>query len=86
MRTIVAVILATTVGSASAVEGAAVYKAQCAACHGAAGQGASGPAVAGKPADVVTAMVNAHFKPMNALKLSSEETAAVAAYVAGLKK
>ncbi len=42
--------------SAFAFDGAADYKAKCAGCHGAAGEGKSGPAIKGKTnvVDVVT--------------------------------
>jgi mono/diheme cytochrome c family protein len=42
--------------AAFAEDGAALYKAKCAMCHGAAGEGKMGPAVKGKAnvADVVT--------------------------------
>ncbi|MGA8892390.1 MAG: c-type cytochrome, partial [Anaeromyxobacteraceae bacterium] len=59
--------------------------ASCAACHGAAGKGGSGPAIAGKPADVVAAVVDMHPKPMNEIKLSADEVKAVAGYVAAMK-
>jgi mono/diheme cytochrome c family protein len=68
-----------------AADAAALYKSTCAACHGAAGKGGSGPAIAGKPADVVAAVVNMHPKPMNEIKLSADEVKAVAAFVAAMK-
>ena len=40
------------VGSGSATEGAAVYAAQCAACHGAQGEGGSAAALAGGDTDI----------------------------------
>lgn len=37
-------------GNGTAVQGAAVYASKCASCHGAAGEGQSGPPTAGMPA------------------------------------
>ena len=84
-RVLVAVFASLSAVTASAADGAALYKANCAACHGAEGKGGSGPAVAGKSVGVVTAMVNYHPPPMNNIKLSAEETKAVASFVAALK-
>ncbi len=68
-----------------ASDGAAVYKKSCATCHGAAGKGATGPAIAGKPAKAVAAIVNAHPAPMTDIQLTPDATAAVARYVSSLK-
>jgi mono/diheme cytochrome c family protein len=66
-------------------DGAAIYKANCASCHGTTGKGTPGPAIAGKPAETVTAIVSAHPVPMNQIALTPDETAAVARYVSSLK-
>jgi mono/diheme cytochrome c family protein len=76
--------LAAPPGSA---DGPAVYKKNCAACHGADGKGTpTGPAIAGKSAKTVATIVNAHPPPMNAIQLTPDETAAVGRYVSSLKK
>lgn len=53
----------------AAEDGAALYKAKCAGCHGAAGEGKSGPAIKGK--DVTDVLANGgkkgiHAKPFSA--------------------
>ena len=78
----------TCTAAFAAEDGAALYKAKCAGCHGAAGEGKMGPALKGKSAADVTAVLSAggkkgpHTKPFNA---TPEEQKAVADYVAGLK-
>ena len=69
-----------------AEDGAVLYKAKCAGCHGAAGEGKSGPAIKGN-ADVATVLSaggkkGIHAKPFNA---SPDDQKAIAAFVAGLK-
>jgi mono/diheme cytochrome c family protein len=78
-----AMMMSTT---AFADDGAALYKAKCAACHGAAGEGKSGPAIKGN-ADVASVLSaggkkGIHAKPFNA---SPDDQKAIAAYVASLK-
>ncbi len=75
--------------AAFAQDGAALYKAKCAMCHGAAGEGKMGPTLKGKSAaDVSTVLATGgktkspHTKPFNA---TPEEQKAIADYVAGLK-
>lgn len=75
--------------AAFAQDGAALYKAKCAMCHGAAGEGKMGPTLKGKSAADVTAVLSAggktkapHTKPFNA---TPDEQKAIADYVAGLK-
>jgi len=79
--------------SASADDGAAVYKTKCSACHGAEGQGKVGPAlkgtslseeqIAGVLAKGDAAKKPPHAKPMNGL--SEDQAKAVAAFVKTLK-
>ncbi|HZP61964.1 MAG TPA: cytochrome c [Terriglobales bacterium] len=78
---------------AFAADGAATYKAKCAACHGADGQGKVGPALKGTSlsadqiADFLTKGDDAkkapHKKPMSGL--SADDAKAVADYVKSLK-
>ena len=84
-KTLLAALAILAAAPALAADAAALYKLNCAACHGAAGKGGSGPAIAGKPADVVAAVVDMHPKPMNEIKLSADEVKAVAGYVAAMK-
>jgi len=79
--------------AALAQDGAGVYKAKCAACHGAEGQGKIGPALKGTSLseDQIVAVLTKgddakkppHKKAMNGL--SADDAKAVAAYVKGLK-
>ena len=78
---------------AFAADGAATYKAKCAACHGPAGEGKVGPAVKGTAltsdqiVDVLTKGADAkkapHKKPVAGL--SADDAKAVADYVKTLK-
>jgi len=78
---------------ALAEDGAATYKAKCAACHGAEGQGKVGPALKGTSlsADQITDVLTKgndakkapHKKPLNGL--SADDAKAVAEYVKSLK-
>ncbi len=54
---VLAALAMMTCTAAFAQDGAAMYKAKCAGCHGAAGEGKSGPAIKGKTdvVDVLTA-------------------------------
>jgi cytochrome c551 len=85
-RSILVVLALSLSVPAVAADGAAVYKKQCASCHGASGEGGSGPAVAGKQAAFVKEVVEFHPPPMTKLKLPGDETDAVAKYVAALAK
>jgi mono/diheme cytochrome c family protein len=85
-RSILIAIALASAGSASAADGAAVYKQYCASCHGANGQGGSDRPVAGQSAAFIREVVEFHPPPMDKMKLSSADTEAVANYVANLKK
>jgi len=77
----------------AAEDGAAIYKAKCAACHGAAGEGKMGPKLAGTshtPDQIAEALTKGeagkkapHGKPMAGL--TADQATAVAAYVKTLK-
>ena len=73
----------------AAEDGAAIYKAKCAMCHGADGAGKSGPALKGVSAATVNDVLSKggkkapHTKGMAAL--TPDQVTAVAAYVATLK-
>jgi mono/diheme cytochrome c family protein len=90
-KILAAVLLASTVLPAwgappGGADGAATYKKACASCHGQNGQGGTAPAIAGKSAKMVAAVVGAHPPPMDKIELTPDETAAVGRYVSGLKK
>jgi mono/diheme cytochrome c family protein len=87
-------VFALMTGMAFAAEdGAAIYKAKCAGCHGAAGEGKMGPALKGTSlsADqIADALLKGgpgkkapHGKPMAGL--TADQAAAVATYVKSLK-
>ena len=87
-------VLALMSGMAFAAEdGAAIFKAKCAMCHGAGGEGKSGPALKGTSlsadqiADVLTKGAPGKKAPHGkALAgITADQAAAVAAYVKGLK-
>ena len=73
----------------AAEDGAAIYKAKCAMCHGPDGAGKSGPALKGQTAAGVSGVLTnggkkaPHAKGMAAL--TPDQITAVAAYVATLK-
>lgn len=89
----VVVLLASLTMPAFAQDGGAIFKAKCAACHGAEGQGKVGPKLAGTSlsadqiADLLTKGDDAkkapHKKPMGSL--SADDAKAVAGFVKGLK-
>ena len=86
-------LLAMISGVAVAEDGAAVYKAKCAMCHGPEGQGKIGPALKGvklTDAQIVDFLTKGeagkkapHTKPVNGL--SADQAKAVAEFVKGLK-
>jgi mono/diheme cytochrome c family protein len=83
----------TVAQPALAQDGAATFKAKCAACHGAEGQGKVGPALKGTSlsADQIANLLTKgddakkppHKKPMGSL--SADDAKAVAEYVKSLK-
>ena len=85
-------VLLLAASTAWAQDGAAVYKSKCAGCHGAQGQGKTGPKLAGTSLsedDIVNVLTKGgqakapHTKPYNGV---DEPTAKqVAAYVKSLK-
>ncbi len=88
----IAVALMLTVPSLSwaGEDGAAIYKAKCAMCHGADGAGKVGPALKGTKADVEGLVLNGaaskkapHGKAVAGV--SAEQAKAVAEYVKSLK-
>ncbi len=82
--TVVLASLAMMMGTAAfaAEDGAALYKAKCAGCHGAAGEGKTGPVIKGKT-DVVDVLASGgkkgiHAKPFNA---TPEQAKAIADFL-----
>ena len=77
-----------------AEDGAALYKAKCAACHGAAGEGKIGPSLQKTSlsekqiADVITNGAPGKKAPhaKGVAGVSADQASAIATYVAGLKK
>jgi mono/diheme cytochrome c family protein len=84
--TITLAVLAMMMSTAALAEdGAALYQAKCAACHGAGGEGKAGPAIKGK--DVSDVLDNGgkkgiHAKPFN---VSPDQAKAIGVFVAALK-
>jgi len=72
-------------GPALAADGAALYGKHCASCHGPQGKNGKDVAIAGSPADVVSANIKAHPLSMDSFKLSSKQIQAIARYVAAQK-
>ncbi len=85
--TIVLAALAMMMSTAAfAEDGAALYKAKCAGCHGAMAEGKMGPALKGKT-DVVDVLTNGGKKGIHAKPFSTtpDQVKAIAGFVAGLK-
>ena len=97
-RSLLITLIVTSLGATLALpafsqDGGATFKAKCAACHGADGQGKVGPALKGTAlsadqiSDVLTKGDDAkkapHKKPM--ASLSADDAKAVAAFVKSLK-
>lgn len=87
----IALLNAVTVGTANVPAGAVIYAANCAACHGAQGQGGIGPALRGessrRDASAVAAFVKNPSGGMTKLYpglLSDGDVAAVTTYVESL--
>jgi mono/diheme cytochrome c family protein len=88
-----AIALCLALPTLASADGAATYKAKCAACHGAGGEGKVGPALKGtsKSADDIVALLTAgddakkapHKKALSGL--SADDAKAVADYVKSLK-
>jgi len=82
--TIVLAALAMMMSTAAfaAEDGGALYKAKCAGCHGAAGEGKMGPKIKGstKVADVLAkgGLKGIHAKPF---AVSADQAAAIAAFL-----
>jgi mono/diheme cytochrome c family protein len=78
-----AIALVMMTSMALAADGGALYKAKCAGCHGAAGEGKSGPAIKGKATvvDVVTkgGLKGIHAKPIAGL--TADDAAAIATFL-----
>jgi len=89
MKRVSIVLLALAMSTAAfAADGAALFKAKCSGCHGAAGEGKMGPKIAGSTAvsDVLTNGGKTKAPHTNAFaNLTADDIKAIADYVAGLK-
>jgi mono/diheme cytochrome c family protein len=91
--TVLAVVAMMSGMALAAEDGAAIYKAKCAMCHGPNGEGKMGPSLKGESmsaADIADALLKGapgkkapHGKPMAGI--TADQAAAVAAYVKTLK-
>jgi len=89
MRWIVTGLVALGLATTALADGAAVFKAKCAVCHGQDGQGGAmyKKSIRGEEEPEVIQMVKKGKGKMPAVKgISDEDASAVAKYVAGLKK
>jgi mono/diheme cytochrome c family protein len=81
--TILAALAMMMTTAAFAQDGAALYKAKCAACHGANAEGKMGPALKGKTnvVDVVTkgGLKGPHAKPL--ASVTEDQAKAIAAFL-----
>jgi mono/diheme cytochrome c family protein len=91
-RLILVTFLLLALGTAWAKDGAAIFKSKCAGCHGAQGQGKSGPKLAGTSLsedDIVNVLTKGgqpkapHTKPYKGI--DEQNAKQVAAYVKTLK-
>lgn len=77
----------TTAGGSLSADGAALYAANCGGCHGAAGEGGSAMAIAGKgfPSSMLETVIanGAGAMPGFGGQLQPEQIAAISAYVTG---
>jgi mono/diheme cytochrome c family protein len=89
MKRVSIVLVALAMSTAAfAQDGAALFKAKCSGCHGAAGEGKMGPKIAGSTAvsDVLTNGGKTKAPHTKAFaNLTADEIKAIADYVAGLK-
>jgi mono/diheme cytochrome c family protein len=87
--TALALALGLATSAHAAADGAALFKAKCAACHGQNAEGArmSPNPIAGTAAETVKAAITSGKGKMKPVKsVSAEEADAIAQHVAGLKK
>ena len=85
---IVLLVMATMSLAAFAADGASLYKAKCAGCHGPNGEGKIGPKIAGNTtvADVLTNGGKAKAPHTKAFaNITADDAKAIADYVATLK-
>jgi mono/diheme cytochrome c family protein len=87
MKRIVTALFAVAFATVAAADGAAVFKAKCAMCHGAAGEGTKMAAdpIKGKDAAATKKAVTEGKGKMKAVKIEAADVDAVAGFVAGLK-
>ena len=89
MKRVSIVLVALAMSTAAfAQDGAALYKAKCSGCHGAAGEGKMGPKIAGNTtvADVLTNGGKTKAPHTKAFaNITADDVKAIADYVAGLK-
>ena len=85
MKRILTALLAVSFATVALADGAATFKAKCAACHGADGAGSkmAPNAIKGKPEADVLKTINEGKGKMKPVKI--DNAAEVAKYVAGLK-
>ena len=89
MKRVSIVLIALAMSTAAfAADGAALFKAKCSGCHGAAGEGKMGPKIAGSTAVSVVLTNGVKTKAPHTkafANLTADEVKAIADYVAGLK-
>ena len=85
MKRILTALLAVSFATVAFADGAATFKAKCAACHGAGGEGSkvAPNSIKGKAEADVLKAINEGKGKMKAVKI--DNAAEVAKYVAGLK-
>jgi mono/diheme cytochrome c family protein len=85
LKALLGLVVLAAARPAQAADGAALYEKHCGSCHGKEGKNGTAIPIAGRSKEVITANIKAHAPPMNTFKLSSQQTKAIADYVAGLK-
>ena len=88
MKRVSIVLVALALSTAAFADGADLYKAKCAGCHGANGEGKMGPKIAGNTtvADVLTNGGKTKAPHTKAFaNITADDIKAIADYVAGLK-